>query len=98
MLKEFWTLAKMLFMSKPSEIGEVKLMGMEYFPLKGKDYLSWCGYLVYRKDEFAIRRKEWLTKKYKQRKQSENLLLEEAKQCGTWMKFYILSIFCKLKN
>lgn len=66
MIKELWTLAKMLFATKPSEIEEVKLMGMEHFPSRDKDYMSWCGHLIYRKDQLAVRRKEWITKEYKE--------------------------------
>ena len=88
MIKELWTLAKMLFVSRPSEIEEVKLMGMEHFPSEGKDYMSWCGHLIYRKDQLAVRRKEWITKEYKQRKEIENYLLDSAKESGSWIKFY----------
>ena len=88
MIKELWTLAKMLFATKPSEIEEVKLMGMEHFPSEGKDYMSWCGHLIYRKDQLAVRRKEWITKEYKERKQIENCKLCMAKESGSWIKFY----------
>ena len=88
MIKELWTLAKMLFATKPSEIEEVKLMGMDHFPSEGKDYMSWCGHLIYRKDQLAVRRKEWITKEYKQRKEIENYLLDSAKESGSWIKFY----------
>jgi hypothetical protein len=88
MIKEFWTLAKMLLLSKPGGIEEVKLMGMEHFPSKDKDYMSWCGHLIYRKDRLAVRRKEWITKEYRERKQIENYKLSLAKKSGSWMKFY----------
>ena len=88
MIKELWTLAKMLFATRPSEIEEVKLMGMEHFPSEGKDYMSWCGHLIYRKDQLAVRRKEWITKEYKERKQIENWKLCMAKVSGSWIKFY----------
>ena len=88
MIKELWTLAKMLFATKPSEIEEVKLMGMEHFPSEGKDYMSWCGHLIYRKGQLAVRRKEWITKEYKLRKQIENGKLCMAKESGSWIKFY----------
>ena len=88
MIKELWILAKMLFTSKPKEIEEVKLMGMEHFPSKGKDYMSWCGRLIYRKDQLSERRKEWITKEYRQRNQMENFILECAKESDSWLKFY----------
>ena len=88
MIKELWTLGKMLFATKPSEIEEVKLMGMDHFPSEGKDYMSWCGHLIYRKDQLAVRRKGWITKEYKERKQIENYKLCMAKYSGSWIKFY----------
>ena len=98
MIKELWILAKMLFVSRPSEIEEVKLMGMEHFPSEGKDYMSWCGHLIYRKDQLAVRRKEWITKEYKQRKQIENCKLACAKESGSWIKFYCLWYFYRWYN
>lgn len=81
-------LAKMLLISKPDELEEVKLMGMKHFPSRNKDYMSWCGHLIYRKDRMPVRRKEWITKKYKYRKQAENEKLQLAKEAGSWLKFY----------
>ena len=88
MIKEFWTLAKMLFTSKPGEIDEVRLKPMEHFPLGGKDYMPWCGYLIYRKDQLAARRKDWITKEYRELKRVENYKLWFAQQSGSGLKFY----------
>ena len=79
----------MLFASKPSEIDEVKLMGMEHFPFKGFSYMCWCGKMVYRKDTYETRRKEWITKKYKVSKNHETIHLMQAKLCGSWTKYYL---------
>lgn len=89
MIKELWILAKMLFATKPSENEEVKLMGMQHFPSRDKDYMSWCGHLIYRKDQLAVRRKEWITKEYKERKNHETIHLMQAKMCGSWTKYYL---------
>lgn len=89
MIKELWTLAEMLLTSKPNELEDIKLMGMEHFPLAGRDYMSWCGHLIYRKDQLAVRRKEWITKEYKELKQAEKQKLCLAKQAGSWIKFYL---------
>ena len=88
MIKELWTLAKMLFQSKPNEIEEVKLMGMDHFPFKGYAYVMWCGKMIYRNDMYDVRRKEWITKKYKESKNEENIHLAQAKLCGSWVKYY----------
>lgn len=89
MIKELWILAKMLFASKPSEIDEVKLMGMEHFPLRGCSYMMWCGKMIYRKDTYETRRKEWITKKYKVNKNHKTIRLMQAKLCGSWTKYYL---------
>ena len=89
MIKELWTLAKMLFATKPDGIEEVKLMGMEHFPFRGYSYMMWCGKMVYRKDSYETRRKEWITKQYKVSKNHETIHLMQAKQCGSWTKYYL---------
>lgn len=89
MIKELWILIKMLFRSKPSEIEELKLMGMNHFPFKGFSYMCWCGKMVYRKDTYETRRKEWITKKYKVSKNHETIHLMQAKLCGSWTKYYL---------
>lgn len=79
----------MLFLSKPDGIEEVKLMGMEHFPFRGYSYMMWCGKMVYRKDSYETRRKEWITKQYKVSKNHETIHLMQAKQCGSWTKYYL---------
>ena len=97
MIKELWTLAKMLFVSRPSEIEEVKLMGMEHFPFKGYAYIMWCGKMIYRNDRYDTRRKEWITKKYKVSKNHETIHLMQAKMCGSWAKYYLRYLWEWLK-
>lgn len=97
MIKELWTLAKMLFATKPSEIEEVKLMGMEHFPFRGYAYMMWCGRMVYRNDTYDTRRKEWITKKYKVSKNHETIHLMQAKMCGSWAKYYLRYLWEWLK-
>lgn len=97
MIKELWTLIKMLFRSKPSEIKELKLMGMDHFPFKGFSYMCWCGRMVYRNDMYDTRRKEWITKKYKVSKNHETIHLMQAKMCGSWAKYYLRYLWEWLK-
>ena len=94
MIKELWTLAKMLFATKPSEIEEVKLMGMNHIPFKGYAYTMWCGKMIYRNDMYDIRRKEWISKEYKVKKTHETIHLMQAKQYGSWAKYY-WKYFCE---
>lgn len=88
MIKEFWTLAKMLFGSKPGEVEKATLMGMDHFPFEGYSYMMWCGKMIYRNDMYEKRRKEWITKKYKVSKNHETIHLKQAQQCGSWVKYY----------
>ena len=97
MIKELWTLAKMLFATKPSEIEELKLMGMNHFPFKGFAYMCWCGKMIYRNDMYDVRRKEWITKKYKVSKNHETIHLMQAKICGSWVKYYLSYLWEWLK-
>ena len=50
--------------------------------------MPWCGYLIYRKDQLAERRKDWITKEYRELKRVENYKLWFAQQSGSWLKFY----------
>lgn len=89
MLKELWILIKMLFASKPSEVGKVTLMKMKHFPFKGYAYLMWCGSMIYRADTYERRKKEWLTQAYKVSKNHETIHLMQTKMCGSWVKYYL---------
>ena len=88
MIKELWTLIKMLFRSKPGETKELKLMGMDHFPFKGFSYVCWCGKMIYRNDMYDIRRKEWISKEYKVKKTHETIHLMQSKLYGSWAKYY----------
>lgn len=79
----------MLFKSKPSEIDEVTLLGMDHIPFEGYKYIMWCGRIIYRNDAYEKRRKEWITKQYKIDKNHETIHLMQAKMCGSWVKYYL---------
>lgn len=98
MLQELWTLIKLLFSSKPSETNEVTLMSMSHFPFKGFSYMMWCGKMVYRKDTYETRRKEWVSKAYKVKKNHETIHLMQAKMCGSWTKYYLKYLWEWLKG
>lgn len=88
MIKELWTLVKMLFGKKPKDVENVCLMGMKHFPFKGYSYLMWCGKMIYRDDMYDRRQKEWPTDKFKVSKNHETIHLMQAKICGSWWKYY----------
>lgn len=55
MIKELWTLVKMLFSGKPEYVTDAELLGMDHFPFKGYSYMMWCGKLIYRNDTIERR-------------------------------------------
>lgn len=88
MIKELWTLIKMLFASKPSEKEKVSLLGMKHFPFRGYSYMMWCGWMIYRNETYERRQKEWSTDKFKQQENHEMIHLMQAKAAGSWVKYY----------
>lgn len=89
MLKELWKLIKMLFATKPNDVENVELLGMNHFPFSGYKYMMWCGKMIYRNDTLKKRQKEWKTKSFKVSKNHETIHLVQAKQCGSWWKYYL---------
>lgn len=88
MIKELWTLARMLFKNNPCDVSEVKLLGMNHIPFRGYAYIMWCGNMIYRNDMLEVRQKEWLTVRFETQKRHETIHLLQAKACGSWMKYY----------
>lgn len=88
MIKELFTLAKMLFRGKPGDIESLELLGMDHIPFSGYKYMSWCGRMIYRNDMLEKRQQEWLTKQFEIDKNHETIHLMQAKQCGSWVKYY----------
>lgn len=79
MLKELWILVKMLFASKPSDIDKVVVVDMHHFPFEGYKAMYWCGSIIHRigaseVDDRTIRH--------------ETIHLLQAKEYGSWMKYY----------
>lgn len=87
-MKELLILIKMLFQSKPSDIKEVELLGMNNFPFKGYKYLMWCGKMIYRNDMKEKRNKEWNTLAFNKSINHESIHLNQAKKEGSWIKYY----------
>ena len=92
-LKELWTMTKMLFESKPSNFEELELMETNYFPFGEADYLTWCGKCVYRKTNRTI-----TCHPSKYVINHEHIHLAQAKDCGSWFRFYIAYLLCWLKT
>lgn len=87
-MKELIILIKLLFKSKPADIKEVELLGMNNFPFKGYKYLMWCGKVIYRNDMIEKRKKEWETPSFLISKNHETIHLNQAKKSRSWIKYY----------
>lgn len=101
MLKECWTLGKMLFASKPSEeLGkEMDILVMNHFPAKNKTVMSWCGMIVVRKNKVD------LLMKFLETKNGKRLLAHEAghvvqavHHSDSWVKYYLSYAWNWLKH
>lgn len=80
MIKELWTLIKMLFASKPSDICKVEVVDMRHFPFDGYKAMYWCGYIIHRigasdVDDKTIRH--------------ETFHLWQAKEHRSWIRYYV---------
>ena len=89
MIKEFWTLVKMLFASKPDEIDKVVEYEMKHFPFKGYKAMSWCGYIIHRIGTSPVNE---ITVNH------ETIHLMQAKMCGTWWRYYLSYLWEWLKG
>ena len=90
MIKELYTLIKMLFNSKPSDFDKVEWMQMQYFPFKRCPCMMWCGRLIVRSGEEVQISAEVIN--------HENIHLAQAKVCGSWVKYYWSYFIEWLKN
>ena len=88
MIKEICLLIHMLFRTKPTDVGNLELIGMNYFPFKGYKYLMWCGKMIYRKDMEDKRKEEWTTSYFQKSLNHETIHLNQAKKAGSWVKYY----------
>lgn len=79
MIKELWTLIKMLFGKKPKHIEEVAVVDMWHFPFKGYKAMAWCGNIIHRVGTSEI---DNITTNH------ETIHLMQAKICGSWWKYY----------
>lgn len=79
-IKELWWLAKQLFKDNPKDRDEVTYKQMQHFPFAGYSAMSWCGYLVTRKDESSISEST---------RTHETIHLKQAQIKGSWIKFYL---------
>lgn len=96
--KELFNLIGMLFTTKPSELKEVELKEMKYFPFKNAKYMMWCGYMVYRTSSRELIEKQMEKESFKTDKRHETLHLKQAQCKGSWVKYYSSYIWQWLKG
>lgn len=75
-------MAKMLFASKPADFQTLQILEMKRYPFSGYKLLTWCGYCIVREgtpDAHDLPAEDT---------NHENIHLAQAKDAGTWIKFY----------
>lgn len=75
--KETWWLVKQLFTKVKAD--QVEYKKMDHYPFSGYSAMSWCGYLLSKKDKDIIVPRTW---------NHENIHLYQAKDKGSWFKYY----------
>jgi len=83
-------LAKMLFTDVDSE-HDVKLIPMDHYPFKGYKYMMWCGNIIYRTDDKDGKNIDIYNMNH------EMIHVEQAKDEGSWIKYYIKYFIEKIK-
>ena len=93
MIKELWTLAKMLFKSKPSEIigKPLELVVMRHFPFKGFTFMSWCGKVILREENRPLLERFLKTKagEYSQIHEYGHAIQAESEHGDNWVRYYL---------
>lgn len=87
--KEIFTLAKLLFVSRPKDKDSLELMQMRHFPSRGYLFLMWCGKMVYRADNADYVRATFGTEAFRQSMTHETIHLLQAQRHGSWVAFYL---------
>lgn len=83
MIKEFWTLVKLLFGSRPSDyMGcELDVEEWKHFPFDKKKCMIWCGVIIKREGSLPLT---------DIRKNHEKIHIMQAIMCDdSWMKYYL---------
>lgn len=92
MLKELYTLAKLLFGTRPSDYiyEELEVITMKHFPFKGYKCLSWCGRIIKREGTFPMKRKDL---------NHEKIHVMQAMLCNdSWVRYYLSYLWQWLKH
>lgn len=80
MIKELWTLAKMLF-HRTGDSTKVEVLLFKHFPFEGYKYMMWCGKIITTKQEYLTPSEVSLN--------HERIHLLQAQMYSHWYKYYL---------
>ena len=102
MIKEFCTLVKMLFASKPSSIigKDLELVVMKHFPFEGYRFMSWCGHVICRKEKYDVIERFLQTSAGRVSIQHEygHAVQAESEHGDNWTRYYLAYFWHWLKH
>ena len=80
--KEIWTFVRLMFVNIDN-VDKVEPLAMTHFPFKGYKYIMWCGKVIYRDERPQNAILEHTDENH------ETIHLMQAKDKGSWWKFYL---------
>lgn len=92
MIKELWTLVRLLFGSRPSDyVGcELKVEEWKHFPFDKKKCMTWCGIIIKREGSLPLT---------DVRMNHEKIHIVQAMMCDdSWVKYYLSYLWNWLKH
>ena len=93
MIKELWILAKMLFLSKPSDIlrKDLELVVMNHFPFKNFTFMCWCGSVILRQKNKALLERFLQTERGRVSITHEygHAIQAESEHGDNWCRYYL---------
>lgn len=93
MFKEFFTLIKMLFATRPSDyLGkDLEVQTMKHFPFAGNRYMAWCGKIITRGEKEAVINRFLTTKAGAKSKTHEGGHVKQAidEHGDNWLRYYL---------
>lgn len=92
MLKELWTLIKLLFKSRPSEIrsDDLEIIVMKNFPFSGYRYMSWCGKIITKEEKEKVIERFLTTEagKYSKIHEYGHAVQAISEHGDNWIRYY----------
>ena len=95
MIKELWLLIKLLFTPLTDKL---ELISLKHFPFKGYLFMMWCGKMIYRQENETKVLDNLRTQKGLRSTRHETIHLMQAKDRGSWIKFYLIYLWEWIKG